>query len=268
MLFALAACAQAPPATPVPGSARTSPLPPKRQPVPPDLLARVEQSRQLGRAIFLQDKASARGSDVLLSKGAPDARIRGWVTEGRGDGRWTVQFFMLEGDQLLVVREVRLWEEGAEVEAFSPPRALSTDAEAMARAGRTAAWAVGGPCAGAYNTVVLPAALIGEQGWLVYRLAATNRPNELVLAGHQRIRVSTDGREILERVPLSLGCLIEGWPEAHDGKLAGLYMNQPIAEWPVETSVFTSLLYALPITLLTQRGIWAVDGEKVDYLGK
>jgi hypothetical protein len=274
LLIALAGCAHRPPeeapgAIGLPPSTATTTPAPRSQPIPADLVQHVEQSRRLGRAIFLQDVVSARGTDVLLEAGLRDPRIRGWVTQGFGDGRWLVQFVMPEGDHYLVTHEVRLWGKNPELESFSPPRAISPDAESMFRASQVAAERVSGPCPGRYNPVVLPASLVGETGWLVYRLASTNKADELVMAGHQRFRVSPDGRQILEHSPLSRGCVIDSTTRGvpRGATVVGLTMTQPVADWPLETAFFTSLLYGKPLFLRTARGQWEIDGDEVVYLG-
>lgn len=275
-LLASTGCAHAPDRVPAPAAAApasvptqdTASLPRNAKPIPPDLVAHVEESRRLGRAIFLNDVASARGTDVLLESGRDDPRIRGWVTRDLGDGRWSIQFVMPGGDHPLATHEVRLWGRTPELEAFDPPRPLSADAEHMFVATRTVAAQTRGPCPGRYNPVVLPGSIIGTTGLLVYWLASTDKAGQLVLAGHHRFHVAEDGQKVIDHEPLSRGCLMGELPAKSEGKVVGLYLNQAVADWPLETAVFTSLVYGKPIYVLTGRGTWSVDGDEIAYLGQ
>jgi hypothetical protein len=248
-----------PPSTPPPSASTPT------RPIPTDLIVRVEQSQLLGRAIYLQNLASAVGTDVAVAGGGLDARTRGWVTQDLGDGRWSVQFVMPEGDGFLATQEVRIWGKSRELETFSPPRSLSPGAEAMFRARQAALAQVQGPCLPPYNTVVLPASLIGESGWLVYVLASSNQPDTYVLAGHHRFRLSDDGRAVLAHMALSRSCLISDLGD-QKGKVVALTMNQIVADWPLETVVFSALLYWMPIYVATERGTWNVDQGSITYL--
>jgi hypothetical protein len=54
-----------------------------------------------------------------------------------------------------------------------------------------------------YHPVVLPAELIGQSGHLVYMLANALDKNEVVVGGHCRMKISSDGSTVLEVFPLS-----------------------------------------------------------------
>ena len=265
LVLVVAGCSHDPSSSAAPPSAAPPSSSTPTRPIPTDLIVRVEQSQLLGRAIYLQDLASAVGTDVAVAAGGPDPRTRGWVTQDLGDGRWSVQFVMPNGDGFLATEEVRIWGKSRELETFSPPRPLSAGAEAMARARKAALEQPQGPCAPPYNTVILPASLIGESGWLVYVLASSNQPDTYVLAGHHRYRVSEDGRSVLAHTALSRSCLISDF-RGQKGKVVALTMNQLVADWPLETVVFAGLLYRMPIFVTTDRGTWNVDRASITLL--
>ncbi len=56
-------------------------------PIPADLAPRIQESIDVGRLLYLLDKASAIGTDVLRDR-IPDFRSRGlggWITLQNGD---------------------------------------------------------------------------------------------------------------------------------------------------------------------------------------
>jgi hypothetical protein len=119
-------------------------------------------------------------------------------------------------------------------------------------------------CASPYNAVVLPASLRGETGWLVYLLAATTDPSRKILTGHLRVHVSADGATILAATALSKSCLVaDGQPGIEP---EGLYVTHLLDPNPIETHVFTSLLYKLPLLVVAGGKKWMVFGDRITLL--
>ena len=119
-------------------------------------------------------------------------------------------------------------------------------------------------CAQRYNAVVLKDP--DSDDWLVWLLASTTDPNSLILTGHCRFRISADGHSLLRRDQLSATCITSDRREAaRDGQLNALVVSHIVSPLPVETHVFASLLYRLPIYVVTVGNdtIWAVEGAKV-----
>jgi len=106
--------------------------------------------------------------------------------------------------------------------------------------------------------------LIGEQGWLVYLLATTQNPGERVLAGHVLVRVNDNGLISLGATPLSLSCLIVPIDLPAGTEQAGTFVNHLTTNWPLETHVYTSLLYGLPLYVITQAGTWKVEAGRIE----
>jgi hypothetical protein len=159
-----------------------------------------------------------------------------------------------------------------DVETIDPPRPLEPEAAAMFRARdvvnrsvkKFAQQAGIEMCASPYNAVVLPASLRGETGWLVYLLAATTDPNRKVLTGHLRVRVSADGTTVLAVTALSKSCLLA---DAQPGlEPEGLILTHLLDPNPIETHVFTSLLYKLPLFVVAGGKKWMVVGDRITLL--
>ena len=242
--------------------------------MPEDLAPHVEQAVHLGVALYEQDVVSARASDVLVdAKVIPqDDRLAGWISLPDRDGSWRVDFVTESGGALAAAYEVT-FEPGSavesDVEAFHPPRPLEPRAAAMFRARQAVLARVERRCGTGVNPAVLPASLAGEDGWLVYALAATNRPGEVVLSGHRLFRVSPDGNRILEEVPLSRSCQVETEKQLPEGAHpAALVVSHAVSDWPLETHVFTSLLYDTDLYVGTPRGVFEVSGDHVSFLGR
>jgi hypothetical protein len=222
-------------------------------------LAKVQR---LGQALYDQDIASARGTDALLARlnGQPPADLAGWIVIGTGRDQM-VRFLALDGDGFraaydIPVRNGRAGEVVEVSETTLPP-----EQQAMFRARLTAANNIGPlRCTPRYNAVVLDDP--DSDGWLVWLLASTNQPNQLILTGHYRFRISADGTEVLRRDQLSATCIIQTVDPAQ-GQLAALNVSHIVSPQPVETHVFASLLYRLPIYVVAGDKLYGVEGARI-----
>ena len=247
---------------------------PKRSPPPEKLRAEVERAQELGTMLFLLDRASAIGTDIMLANiPSPKERgIRGYLTLREGEDRpgdtYLVQFFTA-GEPLHVLCRVRVpmrHDRKPTFEALEPPPSASEDAQRLMRARATAIAALGPPTQ-PLNPVILPGRAIGQDGILVYLLAGTNRTDVAVFGKHHRVLVSPDGRTVTKLEPMSKTVLevpMESGPPGSKG--AGLWVTHLVSECPVETHVFVSLLHRLPVHVATACGSWVVDGNKISLL--
>jgi hypothetical protein len=193
----------------------------------------------------------------------------GWVTLPTSEG-WRVLFVGAPGGTLAALYEVSL-EQGAQPEARQIQPAEALDAETRARylAAQSAARHKFKPCSDRHNPVVLPAALLDEQGWLVYLLARSKRPKLLIAGGHQRFIVSADGSAVVEHRPLSKSCLELPLDDApRGGRVASVMLTHIVQDTPSEAHVFLSLLHGIPIYVATRRGVWHVSPEGIEYAGR
>ncbi len=267
VLVALAACAPNPNSAPVgdPSSAQPS----SRAAAPADLYREVVlRSERLGRALYQRDFAAAAATGLLLDGGflAGDQRITGWVTQ-EGEGSLLVTYVAEENGLRTVGHEIVFPSGLANPPALAPTEPNSPligERAVMYSARNTAIDEFRPLCNTNYNTVVLPGTLIGEQGWLVYLLATTMNPGERILAGHTLVRVSPDGLVALSTTPLSLACRIEPLDLPQGTEQAGFFINHQTTSWPLETHVYASLAYGVPVYVRTQTGTWLVENGKIE----
>jgi hypothetical protein len=268
-------CAETPPAggARAPGNAGDE----HELPIPADLAPAIQQSIDVGRALYLHDKASAIGTDVVKAM-VPDLKARGiggWLTmrtadaEGKPTDTFGVRFVSkAEPHRTLFTVDVPL--KGPSIfKEVSPPAPLDTLGERVFRARQTAIAAVPhGPRP--WNPVILPGSLVGRGDAIcVYLLAAELVPGEMVFGLHYRVIVSEDGSKAEEVVPLSRSALVMN-PNRPDPAIpkgatpVARIVSQIVTDWPSETHVFVSLLHhRAPIYVVTKRGVWRVVGDEI-----
>jgi hypothetical protein len=247
----------------------------KAQPAPPDLAKEVERASAIGFEIYLNDWASAVGTDVLAEKvGDLRGKVGGYLTFREGDGTGPqaafLVWFFTPDDPPRVAYTVRVpLEPGGRrtVETKSPPEAPTAFLATMFRA-RQAAIAAIAPVVQPPNPVMMPADVIGETGILVEVVAGTTKPNLAVIGRHYRVIVSEDGSRVAKVFPLSKG-VIELPTNTCPGqaKCVALVVSHIVTEAPVETHVFASLLNRIDLYVVTSRGWWRVKGSTIEFLG-
>ncbi len=264
-------------------SAPSSP-PPKGQgaeralPIPADLAPRIAESVELGRILYLLDKASAIGTDVALAK-VPDFHQRGvggWLTlqeaddSGKPRDGFAVMFISREEPFRTLFRIDVPFKGEPTFRELSPPQPLDELGIRMFRARQTAIAGVPrGPRR--WNPIVLPGAAVGRpDAILVYLLAAEQRAGEMVFGIHYRVLVSADGSSVKAALPLSKSALVLPPPKstlpAGSTPVAAM-VSQLVTDWPLETHVFVSLLHnRSPIFVVTKRGVWLVVGDKISLV--
>lgn len=219
----------------------------------------------MGAAIWRQDVAAAVATDALLaqSDGQAPAGLIGWIVTPEGDAQ-RVRFLIGERDAPRPFRDVLV---GVDLKAGPVTDAsvgeLSAEESAQYAARNTAARAIGPlRCAPRYNAVVLKDP--DGDGWLVWALASTTRPNVVPMGGHYRFHVSADGKVLEKREQLSTSCLDMDRRQAEqDGQAVGLVTNVVVAPRPLEVHVFLSLQSRLTIYTMTGDKLWAVDGQRI-----
>jgi len=217
--------------------------------------------------MFEQDVPAARATDELLRRGVERGKtdVIGWLTVPADNG-WLVRFIAENNDGYSAVYDVRVPKSGRPIfTELSPREHLPQLQAAMFRARQTAIAAVPKNCSDAYNTIVLSDPDFSE-GWLVYVLAATRVTDEMVLGGHHRVRVSPDGRSVLQDTALSKSCFRIPPPNPAAGNVVAAYATHLISSTPIETHVFVNLLHRRPLLVGTDLGVWGVDEGKIKYI--
>jgi len=239
--------------------------------IPQDLKTHIDQSIELGRAIYMQDKASAMATDALVQQLGPveGKGLGGYLTVRESSDRgapaasWSVFFFTNEASPRIAYRvRVPMDQRRPTVDVASPPEPPKPGAEALFRARQTAL-AAAQPLHQPMNPVVLPAEALGKHGILVYLIAGTSEPNVAVLGKHYRMMVSDDGGTVLESTPLTKTEIEMSTADHAGGRLEALAVTHLVTDYPLETHVFASMLNNTPIYVGTNRGIWCVDRDSI-----
>jgi hypothetical protein len=118
------------------------------------------------------------------------------------------------------------------------------------------------------NPVVMPAEAIGEQGILVYLLAGTTVPNQVVLGQHFRAIVSEQNGQVTSIMPLSKAILALPTVGEQGQRAEVLAVTHLVTEYPLETHVLANLQTQIPFVVGTSRGVWFVEKGKIQYWGK
>ena len=234
----------------------------EREPfAPPDDPAALSPVERLGYEIHLHDQAAWLATEEALAQGLLETGAVGWITVEQDFGTVLVRFVgPCDDDPEAACAHVDVTVGATPIVLKpSPPEPLP-DAHVAAWRARQIALASGfRACTARTNTVVLPDVHESAAAWRVYLIATSTEPDEVVLAGHHRITVSGDGRQLLRAEPLSQGCLvIEPDPRAE-----ALFVTHVLDPAPIETHVFTSLDYRMPLVVGTESGLYRVEGTSI-----
>ena len=218
----------------------------------------------LGKDLYRRDYMAATAFDALFAA-HPEAKklpIEGWITNS--DKEHQRVYFIQERDSHYSLAYIATFRGRREPQIEDKQGTALPDLVAKRFAARRAAIAaIPVFMAKTYNFEVLDAP--DGKGFLVYGLASTKDPNEVVVGGHYRVTVSTDGKvqqvDALSRSFLVLQRQSPGVPK--DANVVGLTMTHIVSNTPVETHVYVSLLHKMPLYVVTsEHDIWRVsDGE-------
>lgn len=231
---------------------------------------KVATLEKLGNELCHRDDIAAKAEDLVLAK-YPDAKaIRiGWITELHADGD-IVYLLMRKDEDLALAYTVSFPRKGPSVVKDRRGQPLPASVALHFKARQTAMAAARDKLfAGVtYNFEVLDDP--DGKGFLVYGLASTNKPDEQITGGHFRITVSADGSKAERVDALSHGIII-GTPEdvPNGTKTVGLGTTNLVSNIPVETFLYSSHLYRIPISVATKDGaIWLVVNGKIHKFSK
>jgi hypothetical protein len=223
----------------------------------------LRRTEALGQAIYLNDRAAWIATDTATIDRLRDLNVKGY-TVGVYEEIYTVYFISDCGNDECIALSVSIdfANSSATVDEQEGLYYLEGVLQKVWEARKIAIASNFKKCTPNYNAVVLPQSSENEPNWLVYLLAATTKPNELILTGHHRITVSNDASEILQSDQLFNSCLImDADPQASASVVA-----DPLHPYPIETYVFTSMSYRLPIYVGTSEGKFVVDGASIRQL--
>ena len=227
----------------------------------------VPTAEHLARTLYDQERRVGIASEMVRDYYDPEQeRIVGFVTQQHADGL-TVRFIRAGADGLEPVidavfdRELLL----PALKAVAGEH-LSPAEVAQAKARQQVASDVQSRCNGRYNTLVTtePA---GKR-LLVYGIGISDTPDRIMVGGHVRFTVSADGERIERVEPLSSTCAVVGrdqFDSAADSEgTKGVGMRSPLADVPLETHALMSLLYDVPLFVMTaDKAMWKVQQGKM-----
>jgi hypothetical protein len=236
------------------------------QPIPAHYQSDVSLAEKLGRAIYRYDRAAWVATDAFLER-FPSARtggMRGWIVVLEKT-QWVVTFVSQGGSNDLAAYQVTL---DADLKVrgvleHRPPIPLGSNDRAMFRARQLALQSTERICPTHYNTVVVPASLIGSAGWLVYLLPVSTVPGEEYL-GHHRVLVNQEGTSILRSEALSKTCLRTPPPPPNAVAAWVTHLTSPT---PIDIHVFRSLASDRPLYVGAGGNQWLVTDATIEYLG-
>lgn len=255
---------------------------PKALPIPPDLKPMIERAQALGRQIYVLDQASAIGTNALLAHlhlppAAELPGLGGHITLVEPDGGRSsavrVLFFTRDATPKVAYRTRVALAPGSPapaVEAVQPPEEPSPPSSLIIRARQAALASVQAELTQPVRPLVVPAATVGEQGFLVYLIAGTRSLDTIVFGKHYRILVAADGQTIKEVLPLTKTVLEMSAARASPrsgGSRPRLTVTHLVTDYPLETHVLISLLHRMRFFVETDRGVWGVDGDRIFFVG-
>jgi hypothetical protein len=219
---------------------------------------------RLGRELVRRDAMAARASDLVLAK-HPELKkgpLLEWVTDLSNSGSvyWIVDTepnptptYKVIADRIEDIRGKPL------------PSEIQTRYKARRNAIKAVSPKLNAAYGAKYNFEVVNDP--DGSGFLVYALAAFTRTDAIYIGGHFRITVSADGSKVERIDDLSRG-IIEN--KASPGSQAvALGTAQAIdSKYPVETFIYSSNLYHIPIGVGTRDGtIWMIANGRIQNTG-
>ncbi|HEY8696342.1 MAG TPA: hypothetical protein VIM02_01900 [Rhizomicrobium sp.] len=228
---------------------------------PPIRAFDVATIQSLGAAMYVQDQEAWKATDLLRAGRSDDdlkaAKMHGWIVEPAPQG--DVVRFIRDGESRPeAYYDVTFRKDAAPVLSEPRNRALTADELAQYNARLLALKSIDRPCSDRYNTIALKDPQ--NDGWLVWTIASTTDPDAVIIGGHYRFTISSDGKTIRQKDALSHGCLTLSRKAAARAQEIGLLMNHLVSMTPVETHVFANLNYGIPLHVGTADGtVWKVD---------
>ena len=247
-------------------------------PIPPEGQPHIQRAISVGRILHAYDLVAAEGTDVMLANTdvADRASIGGYLVQNDEAG-WTVAFFTKDADPRIFARITVVPGQPSAFQRLRPAEPASA-AERTAIRARQAAIAAVPEIVQPLNPVVLTGAhalevrklageLDGETSTeaksVVYLLAGTTRPNVAVLGRHYRA-IARAGGAIEKIEPMSKGVIeISAANVPKGAQDVGLVVTHLLSDWPTEAHVFASLLYRKSVGVITARGVFSVEGDRI-----
>lgn len=224
----------------------------------------VETIVALGKELYQRDEMAAKATDALLAAdtNVKDVPMVGWVTQLDKEHQRVFFIQKKDGKQSLAY-VVTFPEKGAPKVENKQGDALPDYAANRLAARDAAIKAIPKFMTEKYNFEVLDAP--DGKGLLVYALAATTDPNQIVVGGHYRVSVSDKGAvEKVDALSRSLLILPKQPGDLPKGSTAvAPAVSHIVSKTPVESHVFVSLQHKTPLFVTTEDSVWLVNDGKI-----
>lgn len=225
----------------------------------------IPTTERLGREMYEQDQFAWKATDILFRRHKKEELVaqkqHGWIVDSYPDH--AVVRFIREADLGPMLSYDVTFTAGQALNYSEPqPVLLSSDELAQYNARTLALKNADRMCAENLNTIVLKDP--ESDGWLVWAMAATTDPKLIVVGGHYRFSISSDGKTILQKDALSRSCQNFKREKGPDGEQVQLVMTQVVSNIPVETYVFDTLSYGQALRVGTPDGrAWKINDGKI-----
>ncbi len=242
---------------------------------PPEYGPQIKLAQSIGSALYILDKASAIGTDVMMENVSDykEKSLGGYVTlrEANEDGTpidsYLVSFYTNDKPPKIMYEVHSRMSNEHEFNELNPPKQASSSFSHFVNS-RKAAIAAIPKITQPINPVILPGQIFGKEGIVVYLLAGTTKPNLAVLGKHYRAYVDPYNDYAVEIEPLSNSEILIPLRGKDNEKAEALTVTHIITDWPTEIHVFASLLYKIEIYVATKSGLWKVDGTNISLIGE
>ena len=224
---------------------------------------------RLGREMYDQDQLAWKATDILFTKHKKEELValkqHGWIVDSFPDH--DVVRFVRETDLGPVFAYDVTFVSG-EATGYSEPQNTLLSGEDLTQynARTTALKNVNRMCAETMNTVALKDPQ--GDGWLVWAMAATTKPDTMIVGGHFRFTISKDGKSIVRKDALSHSCLNIAKPRPkNDETTLGAFVGHMVSLTPIETYVFDSLSYRETFNIETLDGkAWKIADGRISEI--
>ena len=223
----------------------------------------VAQLEALGRALYDQDRRASIASEMLDDHFDPEEeKINGWVIEG--DVKHTVVRFIRNTEQGPVAILDAVFDDLLLPSFSRSTTPTLTPFQSSQLAAREAARPyLKDPCSRRFDNATLPDP--DGTGILVYALALSDDPKEVMIGGHYRFSMSRDGKNVNRAEALSTSCVAAPRERLHGTDTEqGLAIRANLSDTPLETHVLLSLKEKVPLFVVTRDlKMWKVENGKM-----
>jgi hypothetical protein len=219
-----------------------------------------DKTQALGAAMYSQDQAAWRATDLMLAAKPDTTGVFGWIATPYADGQ-RVRFLKGSPQNAQAAYEVVFDSKTNPAFQAASDAKLTAEETAQLRALQTAMAAGYSSCGSRPpNHIEMRDPDTGE--WLVWILSPWTNEDGVAMGGHTRFTLSADGSTVIRKEAMSRGCLGMKPPQG-DQRGAVMFVTQLVADTPLETHVFNALQVKTPIVVgMADETVWLSAGVR------